>query len=164
MGVRKCDNKPHCSFSSACEQHQPSFTTEPDGVTALLRPTRAVSDMTSTRFSLPVSNSAYGIVLNTAKYMLSLLFKSRLLQQSLFKDVLTHCSEQLHTPNKNNNSAPCPALLFICDYTAFTFGVCVLHLNHFGQCCHNNQLKWDCLSWEKQPHKAKSKRGQVELR
>lgn len=79
--------------------------------------------------------------------------------RSLLKGVLTHCSEQLHTRNKNNNSAPCPALLFICDYTAFTFGVRGLHLNHFGQCCHNNQLKWDCLPWEKQPHKTKSERS-----
>lgn len=50
---------------------------------------------------------------------------------------------------KNNNPAAPSPLLFICDYAAFTFGARVLHLNHFGQCCHNNRLKWDCLSWEK---------------
>lgn len=150
-----------------CEQHEPSSTAEPDGPNSFSEINCNFKDPQMqflTWLWLTFHNSIMGLFWILQIYAqvccLRLVWLLLCHHQPLFKDVLT---QQLHTRNKNNNCAPRPALLFICDYTAFTFRVRVLHLNRFGQRCHNNQQKWDCLSWEKQPHKAKSKRGQVEL-
>lgn len=127
------------------------------------------SDMTPAPIaplSQVVSNSGWRIALEIYAITRALV-KSPLLRQPVVllsratKKLLAHCYTGAI---KITIPAPCSPLLFICDYTAFTFGARVLLTNHFGQRCHNNRLKWDCLPWEKWPHNANSKTGQADLR